>query len=73
MNQLPENEEDLEEEDYDDEYDPTDFGFVISGDGSLKSVQFPEALMDDPPTEVIKILRIFGIKNIHTLVDHTIH
>lgn len=72
MNQLPENEEDFDEEDFDD-YDPSDFGFVIAGDGTLKSIQFPEALMDDPPTEVLKILKIFGIKNIHTLVEHTIH
>lgn len=72
MNQLPENDNDIEDEEFDD-YDPSDFGFVIAGDGTLKSVQFPESLMDDPPTEVLKILRIFGIKNIHTLVDHTIH
>jgi hypothetical protein len=72
MNQLPENQEELDDEEFD-EYDPTDFGFIIAGDGTLKSIQFPEALMEDPPKEVLKILRIFGIKNIHTLVDHTLH
>lgn len=73
MSQLPKENEEIEYEDEDDDYDPEDFGFVIAGDGTLKSIQFPESLMTDPPKEVIKILRIFGIKNIHTLVDHTLH
>jgi hypothetical protein len=57
--------------DLDDEDD--DFGFIISADGELKSMMIPEELMDDPPPEIEKILNIFGIKNIHTLDNRTLH
>ena len=57
--------------DLDDEDD--DFGFIISSEGELKSVMIPEELMDDPPPEIEKILNIFGIKNIHTLDNRTLH
>lgn len=64
-------------EEFDDEneedYDPEDFGFIISADGSLKSVMLPETYMGDPPIEVKRILKIFGIKNIDNLIDKTIH
>jgi len=72
MNQLPEEEDFLEDEE-DEDYESEDFGFVIRGDGSLKSIMIPEYLMDDPPIEVMKILKIFGIKNIHSVVERTIH
>jgi hypothetical protein len=56
-------------EDYDEEsdYGPDDFGFVIGPDGGLKSFMIPEHLMDDPPPEILMILEIFGIENIHEL------
>jgi hypothetical protein len=57
--------------DLDDEDD--DFGFIISADGELKSMMIPEELMDNPPPEIEKILNIFGIKNIHTLDNRTLH
>jgi hypothetical protein len=57
--------------DLDDEDD--DFGFIISSEGELKSMMIPEELMDDPPPEIEKILNIFGIKNIHTLDNRTLH
>lgn len=56
-----------------DDYDEGDFGFVIGADGELKSIMIPEELMDDPPKEVQKILKIFGIKNIHQLEPRTLH
>lgn len=65
-----ENEEILDE---DDEFDEGDYGFVISANGELKSILMPEDLMDDPPIEIKRILKIFGIKNIHQLEPRTLH
>lgn len=56
-----------------DDYDGGDFGFVIGANGELKSIMIPEELMDDPPKEVKRILKIFGIKNIHQLEPRTLH
>jgi len=61
------------DEENEDDYDPEDFGFIISADGSLKSVMLPETFMGDPPTEVKRILKIFGIKNIDNLIAPTLH
>lgn len=57
----------------DDDYDPGDYGFIISSDGTLKSLIIPEDLMEDPPIEIKKILKIFGIKSIHTIESKTLH
>jgi hypothetical protein len=67
-------ENELEEDDESDEdFNENDYGFIIGPDGELKTLMIPEDLMDDPPTEVKKILRIFGIKNIHQIEPRTIH
>lgn len=63
-------------EEYDEEaneYGPDDFGFVLGPDGDLKSFMIPEHLMDDPPEEVMIILGLFGIDNIHDLENRTLH
>lgn len=63
-------------EEYDEEaneYGPDDFGFVLGPDGDLKSFMIPEHLMDDPPEEVMIILSLFGIDNIHDLENRTLH
>lgn len=52
---------------------PSDFGFIISSDGSLKSIMIPENLMEEPPEEVQLILEIFGIENVHQLENRTLH
>jgi hypothetical protein len=57
----------------DDDFNDEDYGFIIGPDGSLKSVMMPEHLMEDPPAEIIKILKIFGIKDIHNLGNDTLH
>jgi hypothetical protein len=63
-----------DDEDFDDDdFDETDYGFIINADGSLKTMMIPEDLMDDPPIEIKRILKIFGIKNIHTLEPRTLH
>jgi hypothetical protein len=61
--------EDLE----DDEYDPSDYGFIISADGELKSIMYPEDLMGDPPEEIKLIMKIFGIPDIETMENRTLH
>lgn len=63
----------VEEVEEEDEYSADDFGFVIGPDGELKSMMIPEHLMDDPPEEVMLILKLFGIDDIHSLGDRTLH
>lgn len=67
-----ENIEDFDDDEYED-IDETDFAFVVSADGSLKSLMIPENLMENPPKEIVKILKIFGIKDIHLLEPKTLH
>jgi hypothetical protein len=67
--QLHEEEIDTDDEDFNDE----DYGFIIGPNGELKTMMIPEDLMDDPPLEVKRILKIFGIKNIHQLEPRTLH
>lgn len=62
--------EDIEEND---EFTADDFGFIIGPDGELKSVMYPEHLMEDPPEEIKMILQIFGIEDIDTLENRTLH
>lgn len=71
---LKEDQDNLEEfDDEEDDYEDGDFGFIIAADGTLKSLMIPEFLMDDPPREVKKILKIFGIKDVHQLEPRTLH
>jgi hypothetical protein len=60
---------DTDDEDFNDE----DYGFIIGPNGELKTMMLPEDLMDDPPLEVKRILKIFGIKNIHQIEPRTLH
>lgn len=60
-------------DDNEDEFSEDDFGFVIGPDGELKSIMYPEKLMDDPPEEIKMILQIFGIDNLETLESRTLH
>ena len=67
------NHNDEEIEDYDDEFGPADYGFIIGPDGELKSMSIPENLMEDPPKSIRKIMKIFGIKDLHEITITTIH
>lgn len=63
-------------EDFDepaDEFAQDDFGFIIGPDGELKSIMYPEHLMEDPPEEIKMILQIFGIENIDEIENRTLH
>lgn len=64
---------DVEVDEEDLEFNDDDFGFIIGSDGMLKHMMIPDDLMDDPPIEVKKILKIFGIKDIHTIDSRTLH
>lgn len=61
-----------DDEDYK-EFEEGDYGFIISANGELKSIMFPEDLFEDPPVEVKRICKIFGIKNLHQLDPRTLH
>lgn len=61
------------EEFSEEEFEEGDYEFVISANGELKSIMIPEDLMEDPPKSVARILKIFGIKDIHTLTSGTLH
>lgn len=63
----------IEEIDENDECGRDDFGFIIGPDGELKSLMIPEHLMDDPPEEVLAILEMFGIDDIHDLSNRLLH
>jgi len=52
---------------------PDDFTFVLGPDGELKSITVPQHIMEDPPEEVQYILALFGIDDINTLEDRTLH
>ena len=60
-------------EDDDDDFSDTDYGFIIDANGELKTMMLPEELMDNPPSSIKKILRIFGIKDIHQFEPRTLH
>jgi hypothetical protein len=50
-----------------------DFNIVIGPDGELKSFSIPEHLMDDPPEEVAYILQMYGIDDLNTIGNRTLH
>jgi len=63
-----------EENDFsDEEFCDGDYGFIISPNGELKSMMFPEDLMEDPPKSIKKILKIFGITDINLITEKTLH
>jgi len=64
---------DIEVDEEDLDFDDGDYGFIIDSEGNLKHMMIPETLMEDPPKEILKILKIFGIKNLHTFDDRTLH
>lgn len=60
--------------DEEDDWEDGDYGIIIGPDGELKTVMFPEDLMEDPPVPIMKILKMYGIKNIHQLeAPRTLH
>ena len=74
MTKIKENivEEIVEEVEVDD-FNNDDYGFIFGSNGELKSIMFPEELMGSPPAKILKILKIFGIKDLHLLEPRTLH
>lgn len=68
LNIVEDDEEDLDVED-------SDFGFVISNDGTLKTFFYPEDYNGDIPEEIYKIFEIFRISDPEVLVNRasTLH
>jgi hypothetical protein len=63
----------IEEIEEQDDMSADDYGFIIGPDGELKSVMFPEHLMEDPPEEIKIILQLFGIDHIEDIESRTLH
>ena len=74
MTKIKENivEEIVEEVEVDD-FNNDDYGFILGPDGELKSIMYPEELMENPPTKLRKILKILGITDLHQLEPRTLH
>lgn len=53
--------------------DATDYGLIISADGELKSLMYPESLEGDPPEEIVMILEILGIDLTAPKGSRTLH
>ena len=49
----------------DTEIDSTDYVFIVSGNGALKSVFCPSVDDDDVPMTITDILKVFGIKELN--------
>jgi len=72
-NNVQEPQIEIEDFEDDEDFNPNDFGFIISETGELKSVMYPENLMEEPPEEIKKILQIFGIDDITEIEHRTLH
>jgi hypothetical protein len=68
-------EAETEQDDFDIEDSEDDYGFIIGPDGELKHMFSPDGFELTPPTVVKKILKIFGIKDINSMMsdDDTLH
>ena len=52
-----------------------DYGFLVDSEGNLKTVFGPTEMLGEPPKNVQKILKIFGINNgdLMSQVSVTLH
>ena len=64
--------EEVEDPEFDD-LNSDDYGFILGPDGELKSIMYPEDLMENPPSKIRKILKILGIADLHQLDPRTLH
>lgn len=64
---------DLDDFELEEDFSPDDFEFTIGSDGELKSMFIPQNLMNDPPKQVMLILKLYGIEDINFLEPRTIH
>lgn len=67
--------EDHIEDDYDRLIEDTDYGFIISSTGELKSFFCPDNVDGWPPKEIVKIFKIFKITDLTEVLpaNSTLH
>jgi len=65
--------EEVDDYNFDDDFTDEDYGFILGPNGELKSIMFPEDLMENPPPKISKILKILGVTNIHQLEPRNLH
>ena len=53
--------------------DSTDFGFIVSSEGELKSLMIPENFEGDLPEEIVLILDILGIDLTAPAAERRLH
>ena len=78
--QKPKLHEELEQCQLDDDaddldIDTTDYGFIVTADGRLKTFFCPDTIDGWPPKEVLKIFKVFKITNLTEVLPQstTIH
>lgn len=74
--QKPKLQEDLDEYQLDDgtedlDIDNTDYGFIISANGELKTFFCPDSVDGYPPKEVQRIFKIFKITNLSEILPQS--
>lgn len=62
---------DSEDDDADLNIDNTDYGFIVSADGELKTFFCPDAVDGYPPKEVQKIFKIFKINDLREIIPQS--
>lgn len=56
-----------------DEVGPEDFIFIVTADGELKSVLFPDDDVFEYNERVLKVFEVFGIDDPDSLTPYTLH
>lgn len=62
-------------EDDDIDIEPTDYGFIVGQDGTLKTFFGPDEPTGEPPKEIMKIFKIFKIADVGVVLTRpsTLH
>lgn len=62
-------------DEYDDLIEDTDYGFIISSTGELKSFFCPDNMEGWPPKEIVRIFKIFKITDLTEVLpqNSTLH
>lgn len=66
-------EDEMMMEEFSNEIESTDYGFIFDHEGYLKAVYVPSRGYMELPSAVEKIFKLAGIDNPNTIEIHTIH
>ena len=58
---------------YEKEITDTDFGFIVTNSGELKTVFFPEDYSGRMPEKIKEVLQLMGVEDPESLADVTLH